>query len=81
MDQKSFLASPSYHDESRNGVEEDPSDSSRRFPCSSPRSGRSRIKKDVLRTSSLPESFTVPSATGNIQFSPPLGVNTSFALR
>ena len=63
MDQKSFLASPSSGDESWNGVEEDPSDSLERFPCSSPRSGLSRIKVDVLRTRSLPESLTVPSAT------------------
>ena len=50
MDQKSFLPSPSYHDESRSGVEEDPSDSLGRFPCSSPQSGRSRIEVDVLGT-------------------------------
>ena len=35
-----------------------------RFPCSSPRSGLSRIKMDVLRTCSPPENFTVPSALG-----------------
>ena len=52
-----FLLSPSYHDESWRGVEEDPSDSPRRFPCSFPRSGRSRIEVDVLRTWSPPESF------------------------
>ena len=68
MDQKSFLASPSYHDESRSGVEEDPSDSPWRLLCSSPRSGRSRIKVDVLRTWSPPESFTFPSATGRMIF-------------
>ena len=81
MDQKSFLASPSYHDESRSGVEEDPSGSRwRRFPCSSPRSGRSRIEVDVLRMWSPAESFTVPSAIGKMNCSPLMGVNTSFAL-
>ena len=59
-----------HHDESRSGVEEDASDSFRRFPCSSPRSGRSRIKVDVLRTWSPPESFTFPSAIGNMKFPP-----------
>ena len=49
MDQESFNASPSYHDESRCGVE-DPFDFPRRVYCSSPRSGLSRIKVDVLRT-------------------------------
>ena len=39
MDQKSLLASPSYHDESRREVEEDPSDSPRRLSYSSPVSG------------------------------------------
>ena len=62
MDQKSFLTSPSYHGESRSGVEEDPSDSPGRFPFYSPRSGRSPIKVDVLRTWSPPESLTVRSA-------------------
>ena len=80
MDQKSFLASPSYHDESRSGAAEDPSDSPWRLSCSSPRSGLSRIKVDVLRTWSPPESFTVPPAIGNMNFSPPMGVDTSFAL-
>ena len=69
MDQKSFLASPSYNDESRNGVEEDPSDSPGRFPCSSPQSGRSWIKVDVFRSLSPPEGFTVPSAIWNINCS------------
>ena len=44
MEQKSFLTSPSYLDESRSGVQEDPSDSLWRLPCSCSRSGRSRIK-------------------------------------
>ena len=68
-DEKSYLASPSYHDESCCGVEEDPSDSPRRFPCSSPRSGLSWIRVDVLRSRSSPEILTVPSATGNPIFS------------
>ena len=80
LDQKSFPASPSYNDKSWSWVEEDPSDSPWRFPCPSPRSGRSRIKVDVLRTWSPPESFTVPSAIGNLIFSPLVDVNTSFAL-
>ena len=80
MDQKSFLASPSYHDESWRGVEQDPSDSLWRFPCSSPRSGRSRNKVDVLRTWSPRESFTVPSTIGNTNVSPFWSVDTSFAL-
>ena len=42
--------------------------------------GRSQIKEDVLRTWCPPESFTVPSAIGNMKFSPFMGVNTSFAL-
>ena len=63
-----------------NGIEEDPSDSPGRFYFSSPRSGRSLIKVDVLRTWSPPESFTVPSAIGKIKLSPFIGVNTSFAL-
>ena len=41
---------------------------------------RSRIKVDVLRSRSPPESFTVPSAIGKMNFSPFIGVNTSFAL-
>ena len=41
IDQKSPLASPSYHDESCREVEEDPSDSPRRLSCSSPLSGLS----------------------------------------
>ena len=45
-----------------------PSDSPRRFPCSSPRSRWSRIKVDVLRTWSPPRNLTVPSAIGNIIF-------------
>ena len=44
------VASPSYNEESWSGVEEDPSDSPLRFPCSSHRSGLSPIKEDVLRT-------------------------------
>ena len=36
-------------DESFNRAEEDPSDSPRRFSCSSPRCGLSRSKVDVLR--------------------------------
>ena len=67
-DQKSPLVSPSYHDESCRGVHEDPSDSPRRFSCSSPLSGLSRIKVDVLGSCSPPESLTVPSATGNMNF-------------
>ena len=66
MDKKSFLASPSHLDESLCGVEEDPSDSPWRVPCSSPRSGRSRIKVGVLRT------------WGSMNFSPLINVNTSF---
>ena len=82
MDQKSFPASLSYHDESWSGVQEDPSDSPWRVPCSSPRSGRSRINKvDVLTSWSPPGNFTVPSAIGKKEnFSPLMGVNTSFAL-
>ena len=71
MDQKSFLASPSYNDGSWSRVEED--DSLWRLPCSSPRSGRSQMKVAVLRTWSPPESFTVPSAIGNLNFSPLMG--------
>ena len=47
---------------------------------SSPPSGRSLIKVCVLRTWSPSGSFTVPSATGNMNFSPFSGVSTSFAL-
>ena len=65
IDQKSLLASPLCSVESGRGVEEDPSNSPRRFFCSSPRSGLSRIKVDVLRNRSPPEILTVPSATGN----------------
>ena len=63
IDQKSPLASPSYHDESCREVEEDPSDSPRRLSSSSPVSGLCRIKVDVLRSRS-PESLTVPSSIG-----------------
>ena len=80
IDQKSFLASPSYSVESCREVEEDPSDSPRRLFCSSPRSGLSRIKVDVLRYRSPPDNSTVPSAVGNMKISPVIGVNTSFAL-
>ena len=67
MDQKSFIASPASGDESwKSG--EDPSDSLGRFPDYSPRSGWSRIKVDVLQTSSPPDSLTVPSAIGIIFF-------------
>ena len=61
---------------------EDPSDSPRICPCSSPRSGLSRIKVDVLRTSSPPNNLTVPSAIGKIICSTVCGrgVNTSFSL-
>ena len=48
-DQKSLLASPSYHDESCPGVEEDPSDSPRRLSFSPPLSELSRVQVDVLR--------------------------------
>ena len=44
-----FLASPSFGNESCEGVGKDPCDSPRKFPCSSPRSGLSRIEVDVLR--------------------------------
>ena len=46
----------------------DPSESPRRFPCSFPRSGWSRIEADVLRTWSPPDSLSVPSPTGKICF-------------
>ena len=48
-------------------AEESPSDSPRKTWCYSPRSGRSLIKVDVLRTWSPPESLTVPSTTGNFK--------------
>ena len=35
---------------------------------------------DVLRSWSPPESLTVPSSIGKINFSPFIGVNTSFAV-
>ena len=57
MDQKSFLASPSYNDESWSGVEQDLSYSPWRLPCSSPQSGRSWIKVNVLKTWSPSESL------------------------
>ena len=59
IDQKSFLASASSSVESSwCGVgDEIPSDSPRRISCSSPWSGRSRIKVDVLRSWSPPEIF------------------------
>ena len=41
--------------------------------------GRSWIEVGLLRMSSPPESFTVPSAIGNMNLSPFMGVNTSFA--
>ena len=74
-------ASPASGNESRrcNGGR-DPSDSPRKSWWSSPRIGWSRIKVRVLSSSSPPESFTVPSATGQINFSPLSGVITSFAL-
>ena len=78
MDQKSFLASPSSGGESWNGGE-DPSDSPWRFPCSSPRSGLSWIKVDVLRTLSLHLVWLFHLRPG-IYFSPFVGVDTSFAL-
>ena len=80
IDPKSPLASPSYHDESSRRVEEDPSDSPRRFSCSCPRSGLSRTKVDVIRRRFHPKICTVPSATGSMNFSPFIGVSTSFAL-
>ena len=43
-------------------------------------SGRSRMKVDVLRRWSPPETLAVPSATGNFKLSHFIGVNTSFAL-
>ena len=46
IDQKAPLASPSYHDESCRGVEEDTSDSPRRLSCSSPLPRLSRVKVD-----------------------------------
>ena len=55
---------------------EDPSDSPERSSRSSPRSALSRIMVDVLRSWSPPDSFTVPSATGNVTFSPLLSFNT-----
>ena len=81
IDQKSPVASPSYHDESWLEVEEDPSDSPRRSYCSSPRSGLSLVKVDVLRTWSPPDKMTVPSAIGNIKKDHHFGsVHISFAL-
>ena len=67
IDQKSFLAAASSRVESacRGFGEESPPDSLRRISCSSPRSGRSRIKVDGLRLRSPPAVLTVPSATGN----------------
>ena len=66
IDQKSFLASATSRVESAccGDGEESPSISTRRFPCSSPRSGRSRIKVDGFRRRSPPRVLTVPSATG-----------------
>ena len=46
--------------------------------CSSPLSGLSQIKVDVLRSWSHPESFIVPSALGNMNCPPFMCVNTSF---
>ena len=68
IDQKSFLASASPCVESAccGDGEESPPDSPRRISCSSPRSGRSRIKVDGLRRLSPPGVLTVPPAIGKI---------------
>ena len=50
------------------------------LPFSSPLSGGSWMKVDVLRSRSPPESFTVPFASVNMNFSPFIGVNASFVL-
>ena len=78
---KSLLASSSSRVESSWSLvgECNSSDLPWRISCSSPRSGRSRVKVDVLRRCSHPKILTVPSATGNVKF-PLHGVNTSFAL-
>ena len=47
--------------------EESSSDSPGRISCSSPRSGRSRIKVDVLRLRSPPEILIDPSSTGKMK--------------
>ena len=71
MDQKSFSASASSRVESSCSEvgECNSSDSPRRTSCSSPRSGHSRVKVDVLGHCSLPKILTVPSATGNMKVS------------
>ena len=65
--QTSLSASSSSRVESSwSGVgESNSSDFPWRISCSSPRSGRSRSKVDVLRRCSFPKILTVPSATGN----------------
>ena len=75
-------ASSSRAESSWSGVGEcNASDFFWKISCSSPRSGRSRVKVDVLRRCSTPKILTVPSATGNVKFPLLCGVNTSFALR
>ena len=80
MDQKSFLA---YHHATTSlevGLKKIRLILLEDYLGSTSRSGRSRVKVDVLRTCSPPESFNFPSAIGNINFSPLMGFNTSFAL-
>ena len=60
MCQKSFLASPSYDNESWSGVEEDPSDFPWKLLCSSLLSGRSRVKVDVFGRFFSPNYFDCP---------------------
>ena len=80
--QKSLLASASSSVESSwcGDGDESPSDSPRRFPCSSLRSGWSLIKVDVLRRWSPPETLTVPSAAGKTKLTHFIGVRTSFCI-
>ena len=80
--QKSLLASSSSRVESTwCGVGEcNSSDFLCRIACSSPGSGQSWVKVDVLRRCSHPKIWTVPSASVNMKFLLLCGVNASFAL-
>ena len=78
MDQKSFIASPASRNESWDGGR-DPSDSPRKSKWPSPRTGRCRIKVDVLSSWSLPERLIRRSAIGKIN-SPCLGNITSYSI-
>ena len=80
--QKSLLASSSPRVESSWSWvgESNSSDVLWRISCSSPRSGSSRVKADVLRRCSHPQICTVPSPNGKMKLPLLSGANTSFAL-